>query len=104
MWQVYLGDFMDLEVVDVAAAAGPEGAVSQRSAQTRAAYARGQRACSEEKSINRSQVASRLEVLDIFMNTTEGQGFEAWRKISGRFGPTAKGHTRSRLLTLLNPG
>ena len=44
------------------------------------------------------------EALDILMNTTEGQGFEVWRKVSRRFDPKTKGRTRNKPLTLLNRG
>ena len=44
------------------------------------------------------------EALDILMNTTEGQGFEAWREISKRFDPKTKGRTRNKLIHLLTPG
>ena len=43
------------------------------------------------------------EALDILMNTTEGNGLEAWRKITKRFDPKTKGRIRGNLMQLLAP-
>ena len=44
------------------------------------------------------------EAPDIFMDAVEGQGCEAWRKVSKRFDPKTKGRTRNKSMTLTNPG
>ena len=43
------------------------------------------------------------EALDILMNTTEGNGLEAWRKIAKRFDLKTKGRIRGNLMQLLAP-
>ena len=44
------------------------------------------------------------ESFDIVMNTTRGQGYEAYRRLARRWDPTTGGRRRNLLRIILQPG